>query len=175
MTVVHNQSGFSLIELLVVVALFAIISIAAVSLFLSTLRGSNVTNASAVIKQTGNYALDVMSYMVRDAQQITGCDSVAGTLTLLNRDGGTTQFFINNTNQIASNSAAASITTNNVRVNPSDSDLAGTLPAFVTCSPAVNPTTVTIRFVIRKGTKGVDNDTDIVTQTFGTTVGLRRY
>jgi prepilin-type N-terminal cleavage/methylation domain-containing protein len=165
----NRQSGFSLIEMLVVVALFAIISMAAVSLFFSTIVGSNSVDAQAVIKENGNYALDIMSYMIRNAQQITACS--AGSLTILNRDGGSTQFYVAPTNQIASNSAARLLTTSNVRVDPAE--IAN--PSFFTCTPAVNPTTVTIKFNIRKGNPATDNARDIVTQTFGTTVGLRRY
>lgn len=175
-----HEHGYSLIEMLVVITLFVIISVAAVTLFLSTVLGHDRTASGITLKQNGDYAIGVMSYMIRNSLRVTACNSGAnGSISIVSRDNASTTFSMAPNGALASNSAV--MTTSQIRVNPSDPGDTGLAALSTglgfTCYPALptEPTTVTIRFILRKGTYGLENTRDIVTQVFETTVGLRRY
>ncbi len=140
-----NSKGYTLVEMLAVIVVFAIIGGIIASIFASSLRGTNKANITNDVRQNGNYALVQMSRMITYAQSfdgisidgveyITDCyiDSVgSGTptptpaeyhyLKISNFEGGQTIFNCNTTDseitpEIASNSAAL-INTELVRVD----------------------------------------------------------
>lgn len=65
------QSGFSLIELLAVVAITAILSVVTVQLAVnSQLRGAQ-SEAVAKMRQEGDFLLDQMGFMIRNARSVS--------------------------------------------------------------------------------------------------------
>lgn len=66
-----SQLGFSLIELLAVVAITAILSVVTVQLAVnSQLRGAQ-SEAVAKIRQEGDFLLDQMGFMIRNARSVS--------------------------------------------------------------------------------------------------------
>ncbi|MBI2196751.1 type II secretion system protein [Candidatus Daviesbacteria bacterium] len=67
---VKLNSGFTLVEILVVIAITAIVGTIMVAIFSNTLRGSNKSQILAAIKQNGQAVLDHMDKTIRDADEV---------------------------------------------------------------------------------------------------------
>lgn len=100
-----KKSGFTLIEMLVVVTLLSTVGLMAVSIFFSTLRGGTKAELLKEVKQNGNYTISVMERMIRNARFITSsCDGTPqASIKIVNPDLRETVFSCDG--QIASNSA----------------------------------------------------------------------
>lgn len=64
------NKGFTLVEILVVMAIVAIAGLILVTIFTNTLRGSNKSQILAVIKQNGQSVLEQMDKTVRNADNV---------------------------------------------------------------------------------------------------------
>lgn len=88
------QQGFSLIELLVVVSLIVILMLGVVALFLSSIVTGSKINLEQKVKSEGNYTLNQISTLIKNAQRITSTCNPEGIsndhLDLINYDGGQT-------------------------------------------------------------------------------------
>lgn len=130
-----KKAGFSLIELTVVIGLLSLLILAISSSMLMTIISSNRIRNVAKVKQAGNYALGQMQGMIRSAKTITSCDSINNNITILNFDGGTTNFLVEG-NRIASNSG--------IYITP---DTMTTNAYVLTCAPSdTDPTLVNVSF-----------------------------
>lgn len=65
-----KQNGFTLAEILVVIAIVSILGIVIVTIFTNTLRGSNKSQILAAIKQNGQSVLETMDKTVRGADNV---------------------------------------------------------------------------------------------------------
>jgi prepilin-type N-terminal cleavage/methylation domain-containing protein len=110
------QSGFTLVEMLAVLAITGVVGTLMFQTLSSTLRGANKSDSIATIQQNGNFALSQMSRMVRYAVQLespTSCYSgptpapvVSSSITILNLDNHSTTFSCDTSSgSFASNSA----------------------------------------------------------------------
>jgi type IV pilus assembly protein PilW len=71
----HNETGFSMIELLISIAIFSIMSAAVYGVYISTSRASTLQNASAGVQQSVRAALEIMVQDIRMAgYNPTGAD-----------------------------------------------------------------------------------------------------
>lgn len=164
------KKGWTLIEILVVIGILGVIAIIATNLFFSILRGSTKTRVLTEVKQNGNYAINVMERMIRNAEKDSlRYDAGEGKwIEIKNPDGGTTLFTCpDSNNMIASN--GASLTSNKVRVEDCTSTF--------TVAPGVEdvrPPAVTIDFTLMQaGTTTRPEEQASVN--FKTTVILRNY
>ena len=64
------KKGFTLVEILVVMAIMAVVGTIMVAIFTNTLRGSNKSQILAVIKQNGQSVLADMNRVIRGADDI---------------------------------------------------------------------------------------------------------
>ena len=90
-----RQKGFTLVEMLVVIAILGVFGTLILVIFTRTLRGGGKTQIIEAIKQNGQSVLEVMDKSVRNADQIF-CPSVASpdnTLVVF-KDGVFTRFRI---------------------------------------------------------------------------------
>lgn len=85
-------NGFSLIELIVVIGLLSLLMLAISSSMLMSIISSNRIRTTTQVKQAGNYTLDQIQGMIRNAESIESCSSINSTVTIMNHDGGTTTF-----------------------------------------------------------------------------------
>lgn len=67
------KKGFSLIEILVVIGLFALIGIVTSQAVLTTLKGSRVIDSEANIRQNVDYAMNIIERNLRNSKEITEC------------------------------------------------------------------------------------------------------
>jgi prepilin-type N-terminal cleavage/methylation domain-containing protein len=70
---VKSRSGVSFIEILVVVAIFAVLGVLVGRIVLITLRGSNRSESLVKVRGNLDYALAVMERQIRNAETITPC------------------------------------------------------------------------------------------------------
>lgn len=66
--------GFSLIELLVVITVFAVLGLLSTQAILLTLRGANKSESSIKVRENLDYAVAVMERQLRNAESVTSCD-----------------------------------------------------------------------------------------------------
>lgn len=95
----NNQQlnfGFTLVELLVVVALVSIIGTITTQVFVLGFRSQTKAEVLKEVKQSGDFAIAVIESMVRNAADIpldqSSCNTNMSKLTILNQDGLTTTF-----------------------------------------------------------------------------------
>lgn len=85
------KSGYTLIEMLVVVGIFGIIAVVGSMTFLYLLKGATKTKTVSVVKQNGEYAMGVMERTIRNAvgfeEIIKGEEGLYSSITLHNPDG----------------------------------------------------------------------------------------
>ena len=166
----QKNRGFTLIELIIVVSVFVIISSAVVWIFLTTIRSDERISIGTDLKQQGDVALSHLEAMVRNAQRIAVCESDA--LELVNADFGRTTLTVE-TDRIASVSGSGTETTSSfftdafVRVSQDS-------PLTFSCSTGAGEmySSVSISF----GLEPIEEKSVAtpVTQVFQTTVTLRK-
>jgi len=167
----RRRSGFTLIEIIVVVGILGIIMIMGSNLFFSILRGSTKTKILQLVKQNGDYAISVMGRMIRNARSVSGSGS---SITIVNPDGMPTTFSCGDIDipldgkaEIASNGAR--LISNEVKVE-NCSGIFSVTPGEVGVSPAA----VTINFNLSQAavTTRLEERASV---NFRTTISLRNY
>lgn len=101
------KKGFSLIELIIVVGLLSLLMLAISSTMLMSVMSSTRIRTATKVKQAGNYALDQMQTIIRNAKSVTSCNTTTGTIVVVGVDGGTTSLnpiVVGTETRIASNS-----------------------------------------------------------------------
>jgi len=166
----RRRSGFTLIEIIVVVGILGIIMIMGSNLFFSILRGSTKTKILQLVKQNGDYAISVMGRMIRNARSVSGSGS---SITIVNPDGRPTTFSCsdldaNGANEISSNSAR--LINDEVKVINNCSNVFSVIAGEVGTRPDV----VTINFTLSQA--GVTTrPEERASVNFQTTISLRNY
>ena len=84
----NTQRGFTLLEMLVSVAIIAMVSVVLSQVFISTIRTNAKTEILKEVKQNGDLAIESISRMVQNAKSIS-CPT-ATSLLIVNPDGGST-------------------------------------------------------------------------------------
>ncbi len=106
------MKGFTLMELVVVVAVMAVALAATAGLFTQSFRSGSKTEKIVLVEENMRQSMDIMERMIRNASKIESvgggvCPGSGQSLTILNTDNDTTIFSLSD-GQIASNGAALS-------------------------------------------------------------------
>lgn len=181
----RQRSGFTLIEMMVVVTVLAIIAGIGSSMLFSILRGSTKTQTMLMVKQQGEFATLVMERMIRNARSIEHTSSgptsyTSNSLKIINPDGFSTTFSCANIDnspdgkfEIASTSA--SLVSAVDRLTSADVAVENCNLFTITKGQAgINPDTVRINFKLSPSIQG-NRPEEQSTVTFDTTVSLRNY
>ena len=157
--------GFTLIEILVAIGILAIIAVVGSNMFLTILKSTTKTKVLTEVKQEGDFALQVMERMIRNAQKITSdCSEGMTSITIKNPDNEET-IFACEADKISSNSASLT------------SDQVVPVACRFDCligQEDVMPDQVTIGFSLEQAGTGVRQE-EKATVNFETTVTLRNY
>ena len=175
-----SERGFTLVELLAVIAIIGVVGSVVFGILYSTLRSSSRTERALSLQQNGNYALTQMTKMIRFARTIqtpSTCyideDTTSVTrssITIRNADNGVTTFACQGLphGTIASNGASL-LDTSEVEV---------TVCQFVCRQPSIyDAPSVEVSFTLRKKDPYVDQDASVSLEStslpFKSTVTLR--
>ena len=134
-----SARGVSFIEILVVIAIFAILGVLVGRITLITLRGSNKSESLGKVRTNLDYSLAVMERQLRNAETASPCNNTAvTTINYTDIDGIPSSFSCINigpTGYIASSSAR--LTTDEIKITACSfpcSPAAGRVPPAVTIS-----------------------------------------
>jgi len=104
-----KKNGFTLIEMLVVTAVFMLLGGLLINSLFSILKSNTKAELMKEIRQSGSYALDVMSKMITNGEVVSVCPSLGSSIKIKNPDGEETTFFCDDSDStlvhIASGSA----------------------------------------------------------------------
>lgn len=135
-----TKSGVSFIEILVVIAVFAVLGVLVGRIILVTLRGSNRSESLVKVRNNLDYSLAVMERQLRNAESVSPCpNSDASTISFVSGEGVAASFSCVNvgagTGYVAS--ASARLTTDEIKITACSlvcSPAAGNVPQSVTIS-----------------------------------------
>jgi prepilin-type N-terminal cleavage/methylation domain-containing protein len=177
----HSNRGFTLIEVLMVITLSVIISLAAAGLFYATLVGSSRKNVETSLKDEGDYATSQIEFLLRNAIAVVAtpgapdptikCQPGMTALSLQSIDGGITTFQTLDS-RIASVAAAPAIAA--TRYLTSSSVNLSNLRFNCQKSSTGKGTFVEFSFELNKTAPDLNNATG-VNEVFGSGVSLRNY
>lgn len=77
-----KKSGFTLVELLIVLTVVSLVSVIFVEIFFRTLRGGNKAQTVGVLKQNGQVAMEEMDKIIRSSDRVI-CPPANATLDTL--------------------------------------------------------------------------------------------
>lgn len=87
----YSNSGFTIAEILVAIAIIAFLGAVMVAIFISTLRGSNKSQILGSIKQNGQAVLEIMDKTIRSADNVI-CTSGDTKTLVIEKNGIYTRF-----------------------------------------------------------------------------------
>lgn len=79
------KKGFTLVEILVVIAIVSVLGVLILTIFTRTLRGSNKSQIIGKIKQNGQSVLETMDKTVRDSDDVV-CPVITSPATVVTSD-----------------------------------------------------------------------------------------
>jgi prepilin-type N-terminal cleavage/methylation domain-containing protein len=125
----NNQKGLTLVEAIIAIAVFAIFALLVNSIFFNILRGATKQRAIKEVKQSGDFALTLMSNRIRYGTTILDpaqCNGSNDFIEIQNSDGSITRYDIDD-NRIRSTTTSSDtppdvredfITSNLVELSP---------------------------------------------------------
>jgi type II secretory pathway component PulJ len=88
-----TEAGLSLLEILVVVSIFAVLGILITRSVLSTLGGGKKSESLIRVRENLNYSMGVIERQLRNANAITDCSNTnTAAINYLDQEGATTSF-----------------------------------------------------------------------------------
>ena len=160
------KKGVSLIEILIVVTIFAVLGLLVSRVILTTLRGSNRSDSLVKVRDNLDYALSVMERQLRNAESVSPCPNPDTTRIDFKDSDGISAYFactnVGSAGYVASGSARLT------------SDQVSIIACSLTCSPAAGraPPSVNISLEAR-GANQAGVERAIVTA--ATKIFLRTY
>lgn len=109
----EDQSGFSLIEMIVVMTILGLVAVIASGFLLTSMMAGNKSEITKEVRQNGDYAISVMETLILSSRSV-GCTANGTGVNVTDLEGNTTTFLCEGT-KITSNSA--SLTGSNVAVS----------------------------------------------------------
>ena len=105
----NNQSGFTLIEMLIVIVVFSVIGVVSSETIILTLRGTAKADATAKVRNNLDYAVGAMERQIRGAKSVS-CSAPPPTLNVIDQDNNLIKFTCDsvNTNHLPSDIASSS-------------------------------------------------------------------
>lgn len=92
-----RQKGISLIEILVVITIFAVLGVITTRSVLLTLQGTKKTEAIVRVRENLNYAMGAMERQIRNAESVPSCpNSDKSVLNYLDNDGNSASYTCTN-------------------------------------------------------------------------------
>lgn len=87
-----NNRAFSLVEILIVVSIFAVIGLLSVRSISQTLKSAKKSDSLVRVRENVNYSLAVIERQLRNSESITCPNASTSLLTYVSLEGTTTSF-----------------------------------------------------------------------------------
>lgn len=88
-----NNKGMSLIEILVVITVFAVLAVISTRAIVLTLKGARKSESQIKVRENVNYALSVIERQLRNSSEVSPCPNPSSlTLDYVSRDKAITSF-----------------------------------------------------------------------------------
>lgn len=161
------HSGVSLIEILVVVSIFAFLGILITRSVVLTVAGSKRSESLVKVREGLNYSLSVIERQLRNADSIPDCPNLDTTYLAYNDQGGNLTSF----SCVPAGGGIGAIASGSANLSATDINIVG---CSIICTPGVgiNPPVVTISLEAKDaGAVGIQNSTVTLT----TQINLRNY
>ncbi len=156
MQYLRNTKGFTLIEMLIALAVFSMLGVMATVILVGALQGAKKAAAVALVKNEGSRVVNTMTQMLKYSTSVTAC--ATNSITFQSRaDGSNPTIFSCTSDSIASNSA--NLTSGNVEMTSCN----------ISCDAQLKQ--VNINFTLRM--KNATFATEKANTTFETQIGLR--
>ena len=188
-----SRSGYTLVELLVVLGLLALVVGAALLFLTSILRGTNQSNISAEVKQNGQAVLDSLERQIRGAKSASDMTGIAPPpgvsdwISLALSDGST--MYIGCLNPTANLNGAIGTKGGSIPTSANDfqtltnrDPVSGINIATANCSLSVpapvstlNADSVVVSFTADRAIKAPSRADFNASAQFRTTISLRKY
>lgn len=110
------QKGFSLFEIIIVVAIFVGIVVLANQALFSTFRGSSKSQVSIKLKQAATYSFDLIERELRQASSLGTCTATSVAYT--NADGASSSF-------VCTTGSSGYVSFGSTRITPDDVAVSG--------------------------------------------------
>lgn len=172
-----KNNGFSLIELLVVVALIGMIGAITTQVFILALQTQGKSEIIKEVKQNGDYAMSVMESMIRNSSDIlsVSCNDTLNQITVQNPDGFNTVFDCTGSNiSSISGSENADPTPTGAPLTNSRVKVSSCTFRVVCPTPPINPKYVYIEYTVSQAGVGT-GPKDTSSLNYQTTISLRNY
>ncbi len=133
----HSERGLSLIEILVVITIFAMLGLLISGSLILSIRGAKKSESMIKVRENLNYAVAVVERNLRNASSITNCIDADTTISYLDQYGKAGSFsceFGQNGGYLASGSGK-------IRITAEDIDLGS---CNFTCDGTNNPPSVVV-------------------------------
>lgn len=142
-----RRQGFTLLEMLVSIAIVALLSTVLSQVFITTLRLNTKTELLKDMKQNGELALETMIRLIQNAKRVD-CVSSQSILITSTDDGQTSLecALTGTTTRIASTSATGTSYLTSTSATLGGVNCTGSTLMFACVSAAGQPTTVTVSF-----------------------------
>lgn len=151
-----RQTGFTLLEILVVISVFVLVIALVNQIFFSTLKGTSKSQATSTVKQNGNYAVSIMQRSLYGAREITQC--LSDRVAYLDLEGKPASFLC-----LGAGTDAGYIASGSARLTSEDVSLTN---CVIRCTTAGASTEVDISFGLkRKVGERVEEKTTLPFQT----------
>jgi hypothetical protein len=164
----QQNDGLSLLEILVVVSIFAALGILITRSVLLTLGGGKKSESLIRVRENLNYSIGVIERQLRNANSITTCpNSDTSTISYVDQNGNTTTFSCRN---IGVSGSVGYIASGSAKLSSDAVNITGC--SFACALGVGSPSSVTINLTaIDASAMGIENSA--VTAT--TKVSLRNY
>ena len=167
---INFQHGLSLIEVLIVITIFAVLGILVTQSVALTLIGSRKSESIVRARENLDYSLNIIERGIRGASAVSPCSDNDGTsVYYLDQSGNSSSFSCEGTlgsigSYIASGSAAVHLTSDAVKI----------MACVFHCYPATgtNPTYVTVDLTMREASTSGAQGANV---TGSTQIRLRNY
>ncbi len=169
----RKSPGYTLIETLIVFGIIGLVSVFGLNILTTILRGNSKTAVTTEIKQNGNYALDIMSYFVRNALSVESCTS--SSLSLRQWDNSIVTFSLLPKVDAISGRLNARIASNSSVLTNADANNGVSISGLSFTCTNTTPPVVSISFQIAQSAFLPDRPELKGSVNFQTNVSLRTY
>lgn len=160
----NMRKGFTLLEMVVSLAIIAVVAVVLSQVFIATLRTNAKTEILKDTKQSGEFALEGMVRMIQNAKSVASACASTGTVSqsvsIVNPDGETTTFgcaAVGSETRISSVSAQGTEYLTPSGVTLGGTGCAGSSLSFTCYGAAGLPGSVTISFQLAQSGAAAQN------------------